>query len=171
VLHLTSADLTVSSFQQLPTSFTSSLSILSITGDGDVRFGSVRFGFGFGVRVRFGSAARCPGSVRFPPRGVRVRFGSHRAVSGFGSVPRSGVRNRFGAGFGSECTTEPGACRWLTLVRGPIARMRSLGDDRRGRPRRRRRGSRAQGAHKASQARTWVCRAYVQGMPASGDFE
>ena len=61
------------------------------------------------------------------------------------------------------CLTEigmrPGRCRWLALVQGPNAGMRSLGDDCRGRSRR---GSRAQGAHKASQARTWVCRAYVQ---------
>ena len=61
------------------------------------------------------------------------------------------------------CLTEigmrPGRCRWLALVQGPHAGMRSLGDDCRGRSRR---GSRAQGAHKASQARAWVCRAYVQ---------
>ena len=77
----------VSSFQQLRTSFTSSLSVLSITGGGGVRFGSVRFRFRFrcpgSVRFRravsgFGSVptARGPGLVRFPPRGVRVRFGS-----------------------------------------------------------------------------------------------
>ena len=52
--------------------------------------------------------------------------------------------------------TDIGRCRWRrhTMVRGP--RMGSQGDDRRGR-----RGIRAQGPHKASQARTWVCRAYV----------
>ena len=84
----------------------------------------------------------------FWPRGKRACIGPTYRNPSLADAPYA-----FG-GYPTEIGMRPGRCRWLTLVRGP--RMGSLGDDRRGR-----RGICAQGAHKASRARAWVCRAYV----------